>query len=97
MNFAGAAMIWNRSDSVQTWMKTAAAKVRIPVMFVQAENDFSIEPSKQMAAVMKEKGLPHELKIYPPNGTTKREGHGFIIRGTAWMPEVFAFLDKYLK
>jgi carboxymethylenebutenolidase len=97
VNFAGAAMMWNRSAEAQQWMKSVAAKARIPVQFVQAENDFSIEPSKQMADVMKSKQLPHELRIYPPSGTTNMQGHGFVNNSTAWFEEVFAFLDKYLK
>ena len=97
VNFASAAMMWNTSPEVQQWMKTKAGKASIPVLFVQAENDFSIEPSIQMAAVMKEKNLPHELKIYPPSGTTPAQGHGFFANSKAWCPAVFDFLKKYLK
>ena len=42
INFAGAAMMWEKSPEVADWMKNGIANVKIPVFFVQAENDFSI-------------------------------------------------------
>lgn len=46
---------------------------------------------------MKEKGLSHELKIYPPNGTTNMQGHIFVNTSPAWIEEVFMFLGKHLQ
>lgn len=97
VNFAGAAMMWNRSVPVQEWMKKLAAQSTIPVYFVQAENDFSIEPSIQQAAEMKKAGKEHKMKIYPVYGVGPADGHRFVRAGDIWGTEVFAFLDKYLK
>lgn len=98
LNFAGAAMMWDSSVAVQGWMKGIARKARIPVYFIQAENDFSIQPSVQMAAVMQEAGKPHQSKIYPPSGATKMNGHMFVWRGVAiWRKDAFEFLKQHLK
>jgi hypothetical protein len=43
-------------------------------------------------------GKPHRLRIYPPVGSTPEEGHDFPNNSVAvWEPDVFAFLDAYVK
>jgi dienelactone hydrolase len=96
VNFAGAAMMWKESETVREWMKKLAANTTIPVFFVQAENDFSTEPSIQGAAAMENAGKTYKIKIYPPNGTRQIDGHLFVRKGKIWGEEVFEFLDKYV-
>lgn len=97
VNFAGGAMNWDRSEALQTWMKTWAGRARIPIFFVQAENDFSTRPSRELAAELQHLNKPHQVKIYPPQGQTARQGHAFFDLGPdAWADDVFQFLDRYL-
>jgi hypothetical protein len=48
--------------------------------------------SAEMTAAHK----PMQLKIYPPNGTTPREGHHFCAGGDhpGWGDDVLAFLKQ---
>jgi carboxymethylenebutenolidase len=96
VNFAGAAMNWDKSAMLQDWMKAVAATATIPVFFIQAENDFSIKPSLDLSAHMKEKGREAEVKIYPPHGSTPMDGHTLIGDYAIWTPDVFPALKKWL-
>ena len=43
-------------------------------------------------------GQPHRLEIYPPIGHTADEGHDFPFLGVSiGEPDVFTFLDKYMR
>jgi dienelactone hydrolase len=97
LNFAGAAMAWDRSPEVGRWMKELATRARVPVFFIQAANDFSIEPSLQGSEEMKRAGKPYQIKIYPPRGTSHMNGHTLIDETAIWAPDVFPQLDKWMK
>jgi hypothetical protein len=64
------------------------------VFFVQAENDFDTAPSQVLSAAMKEKNLPHRMRIFPAHGTTHMQGHGhFCLHGASeWGADVLDFL-----
>jgi len=96
LNFAGAAMMWDKSPEVATWMEKGAAEVKIPVYFIQAENDFSTKPSLVLSEVMKKSGKPYMVKIYPARGTTPMEGHTFIDAIDSWAPDVFPQLELWM-
>jgi carboxymethylenebutenolidase len=97
VEFAGAAMNWDRNPTIAAHMIEAARKVRMPIYFVQAENDFSIRPTKEIAAALKGSGVPYEAKIYPPFGRTPYEGHFLAGRGPlVWGPDIRHFLEKHL-
>lgn len=96
LNFAGAAMVWEKSPAVASWLKEKARSAKIPVYFIQAENDFSTKPSIELSQEMKTTGAPFEMKIYPPNGKTPMEGHAFIDAVNVWGPDVFPVLDKWV-
>jgi carboxymethylenebutenolidase len=97
LNFAGAAMMWDKSTEVGEWLKGMARNAKVPVYFIQAENDFSTKPSLVLSEEMKQSGKPYQIKIYPPRGTTPMEGHTFIDDAKTWGPDVFPWLDKLLK
>ena len=96
LNFAGAAMVWERSAEVAAWLKQMAGKTTIPVYFIQAENDFSIKPTMELSAEMKKYGKTAEMKIYPSNGKTPMDGHSFIAQSKIWGPDVFPKLKEWL-
>ncbi len=95
MDFAGAAMTWRRHYDLRRRMVKAVRKATIPILLIQAENDFDLSPSRALAKELAKLGKPHKLLIFPPYGNTRREGHGgFCHRGgDVWGPEVFSFLD----
>lgn len=95
VDFAGAAETWKTSIALQERMRRAVHKATVPVMFVQARNDYDTAPSYALAGELRELGKPHKLSIYPPYGNSVREGHGeFCMRGGAdvWAQDVLAFL-----
>jgi len=94
IDFAGGAMSW-RSHSLRNRMISAVRKATIPVMFVQAENDYDLDPSRTLANELERLGKPHKLLIFPPYGTTREDGHGRFCSqgGEVWRAEVFSFLD----
>jgi dienelactone hydrolase len=93
---AGAAQSWADAPAVQALMIASVRKARAPIFFFQAENDFDLAPSKVLSAAMKDAGKPYELKIYPPYGSTTRDGHSFgYFGGTVWADDVFRFLNQY--
>jgi dipeptidyl aminopeptidase/acylaminoacyl peptidase len=77
-------------------MKAAVRKSDVPIFFFQAENDFDLSPSKVLYAEMKQAGKEATLKIYPPYGSSNREGHSFAYLGSSiWFSDVFSFLQKH--
>jgi hypothetical protein len=74
------------------------AKIRAPVFFIHAANDYSVNPGKELDARLEQLGKPHRLKIYPPIGRTPDDGHNFPLIGVRiWEPDVFAFLDGQMR
>jgi len=96
--FSGSARSWKLSPELRRALLGAVGRTTAAFFFVHAANDYSTAPGQALAAEMQRRGRPHRLKIYPPAGGTRSEGHNFIYRDVAmWEPEVFAFLDEYLR
>lgn len=96
--FSGSGYSWDRSPELQTRLLAAAARIRAPVFFIHAANDYSLGPGKALDARLEQLGKPHRLKIYPPIGHTVDDGHGFLYLGvSSWEPDVFAFLDECMR
>ena len=96
VDFAGASMSWGESPPLQERLKVAVRGARVPVFFLQAENDFNTTPSRVLSAEMTAAGKPNRMKIFPPHGTTPMGGHaGFCTRGAQeWGPDVLTFLAQ---
>jgi carboxymethylenebutenolidase len=99
IDFAGASMTWSTSRVLQDRMKDAAAHAKVPVLFLQAENDFDTEPSLVLYETMRAVGRPAEMRIYPAHGNSPEEGHAFCGGGArpAWGDEVLDFLGRAMK
>jgi carboxymethylenebutenolidase len=96
--FSSAGYSWDRSPELRERLLAAVRRTRVPLFFIHAENDYSTNPGKVLAAEMERLGRPHRLKIYPPVGTTPDEGHDFPYNSVAaWEPDVFAFLDEFVR
>jgi len=98
IDFAGGAMSWG-SFSLRYRMVRAVRQATIPILFIQAENDYDLGPSRTLAGELDRLGKPHKLLIYPPFGATAQEGHGFCgARGAeTWGPDVLKFIEAHLK
>ena len=96
--FAAAAQSWPNSHDVRERMTSAVRKASIPILFVQAENDYSLTASRTLAAEMEKLGKPHKFLIFPPFGNTPADGHAFCTRGgDIWAAEVFSFLRETMQ
>ena len=97
VDFAGAAESWAPDPPLRDRMLQAARNAKVPVFFIQAENDFDTTPSKVLSAAMKAAGKPTQVHIFPPYGTTHRDGHSFCGGADghpAWGDEVLTFLAE---
>ena len=96
--FAPAAQSWN--PVLADRLKKAVRHARVPIFIIQAQNDYSTEPSKVLGPELEKKGPPNHAKIYPSFGTTAQDGHwrfGSYRDGIAiWASDVSAFLDATL-
>jgi len=97
IDFASAAGSW-RSAALRARLGAAVSQTKIPVFFIHASNDYSIEPGQSLAADMARLAKPHRLRIYPAFGQTPEEGHSIVYLSTAtWEADVFTFLDAYMR
>jgi carboxymethylenebutenolidase len=99
VDFAGGAMSWAKSPALQERMTQAAEDAKVPVFFIQAENDFDTTPSRLLSDEMHRAGKPARVHVFPPNGTTHEDGHHFCAGSVspAWGDEVLDFLRQNVK
>ena len=98
VDFAGAAMNWERTPILRATMLEAARRLAMPIALVQSENDYSTAPTRELAAELLRLGKPHAARVFPSFGLTADEGHLFFQNGAPiWGPWVRAFLDRWLK
>jgi carboxymethylenebutenolidase len=92
---AGGAESWKYAQpQLKDAMTKAVRNARVPIFFLQAENDYDLPPSRVLSAAMKDAKKPFELKIYPAFGKTRAEGHAFAYFGSSvWADDVFRFLE----
>jgi dienelactone hydrolase len=96
--FSATGYSWDRSPELRSRLLDAVRRTVVPFFFLHAENDYSTNSGKTLDAELGRLGKPHRLKIYPPVGRTPDEGHDFPLNSVAaWEPDVFAFLDPYLR
>lgn len=97
IEFAGAAMNWDRNPVIAAHMVEAAKQVKMPIFFAQAANDFSVRPTREIAEALTATQVPFQAKIYPAFGHTPYEGHFLAGRGAqVWGPDMRHFLEKHL-
>lgn len=97
VNFAGGAQTWRNSPDLRERLLAAARNARVPVFFSEAENDSTSRQAVHLGAEMARVGKPHRVMIYPPWGSTARDGHVSGARGsTVWEGDVVGFLNEHL-
>lgn len=93
VSFAGGAMNWMHNMPMRARLLEAARNSKVPVMFIQAENDFDLGPSRELFAEMTRVGKVTAIRIYPPQGRTVLDGHTFAGRSPEiWQKDVLAFI-----
>lgn len=98
VNFIGAAQSWAPIPEIRERLATAARNAQPPVFFIQAENDYDLTPSRVLAAEMQRAGKPHQLKLYPPFGSSRQDGNDFCVTGVELLGgDVFPFPETHLR
>jgi carboxymethylenebutenolidase len=96
VNGAGGSSSWALAADLRDVMIRAAVNSRSPMFLFQAENDFDLSPSRTLGAAMTEAGKTGVVKLYPPYGSSQREGHNFAWLGSdVWGHDVLAFLQQH--
>jgi dienelactone hydrolase len=91
--FTPASQSWDGNTDLQDAMLDAAKRATIPFLFIQAQNDYSLVPTRALTDAIVADGGTATRHIYPAFGSTSQDGHEFAVRGSdIWGPEVFAFL-----
>jgi dienelactone hydrolase len=97
VDFAGAAMNWERTPRLRELMTAAAKRLSRPMFFISANTDYSIRPTTDLAAALAGSGKVIEAKVYPDWGINRDEGHLFESTGQLiWGPDVRVFLERWL-
>ncbi|HEX2442814.1 MAG TPA: dienelactone hydrolase family protein [Vicinamibacterales bacterium] len=94
VTFGAAAGSWDGSPELRDRLIEAVRELTIPVMLIQAANDYSLSPSSAIDGELSRLSKPHVRKIYPAFGDTPKYGHNFFYFDVArWERDVFAFLE----
>jgi carboxymethylenebutenolidase len=91
---SGGAESWHKAPSLQSRMLHAVEHAKSPIFFFQAENDYSLAPSRTLYAAMTASHESAEIRIYPSYGSSPQQGHSFAYRGASiWFGDVLGFLE----
>jgi dienelactone hydrolase len=97
VDFAGAAMNWDRTPGLRRLMTDAALRLTRPILLIQAANDYSVRPTLELAAALEAAGKPFASRVYPAFGVNPYEGHLLESRGPViWAQDVRHFLERHL-
>ncbi len=97
VNFAAAAMTWERAPALQDALLDAVRRTETSLMLIQAANDYSLAPTYALGAELAQRGKPHESRVYPPHGDGHGAGHALFTTGIAtWRADVQAFLARWM-
>jgi len=97
--FAPGAMSWEQNAFLQDRLVRAVDLAKAPVLLIQAENDYSLAPSRVLSKEANKKKKDFQSKVYPAFGNTHQEGHwGFCSSATeVWGNDVLTFLEAQMK
>ena len=93
VTFGAAAGSWDASPELRDRLIDTVRGLAMPVMLIQAANDYSLSPSSAMERELSRLSKPYVRKTYPAFGDTQSLGHNFFYFDIArWEQDVFAFL-----
>jgi dienelactone hydrolase len=91
--FALAAIMWPASPAIRALVREQVASSCQPLMLVQAANDFSTEPSRALAPMIRSRSNASRVAVYPPHGKRPDRAHAFCASGAGtWGQDVQRFL-----
>jgi carboxymethylenebutenolidase len=94
---SGGAESWDSNPGLHSIMSHAVQHSTAPILFFQAENDYSLAPSRTLYAA-RTANKPREIRIYPAYGDSNQAGHSFPYRGASiWIDDVVQFLQANCK
>lgn len=97
VEFAGAAMNWERAPGLRATMLAAVERLTRPIFFLQAANDYSTAPTRELSTAAAAAGKEHQSRVFPGFGLTQDEGHFLYGQGgVIWGPDVRRFLETWL-
>jgi dienelactone hydrolase len=95
IDFAGGAQTWKEAPDLRDRLIKAVRHAQMPVLFIQAENDYDLAPSRTLAAEMEKANKPHAIQIFPHFGKTAQDAHEFCVHGAEiWADKVFSYLAE---
>ena len=96
--FAPGAMSWDRNPELSPRLRRAVDQAKAPIFLLQAENDYSTDPTRVLTTEASRKNKNFRSHIYPSFGNTHQDGHwGFCSGATdVWGNDVLAFLDQQM-
>jgi dienelactone hydrolase len=99
VSISPAALSWNDSPDLQDSLKSAAARIDIPVFLIQPAKDASLEPAKVLGPILTRRNPSNRVKIYPAVGpeTLQRHCFGGAPGMHVWGADAVAFVEAALK
>jgi dienelactone hydrolase len=95
VTFGAAAASWDESSELRDRLIESVSGLAMPVMLIQAANDYSLSPSRALERELSRLSKPHVQRIYPAFGDTQTHGHNFLYFDIPrWEQDVFAFLEE---
>ena len=97
--FAPGAMSWLFNLPLRERLTRAVDNAKPPIFLLQAENDYSVEPSHALKKEAEKKHKDFQSRIYPAFGKKPQDGHwGFCSTATdVWGEDVLSFLAEHMK
>ena len=97
VSFAGPSITWPDAPALQTVLLDAMGACDVPLMLIQAGDDFHLTPTYVLGAELARLGKPHETRIYQTIGEQPGDGHGVFNKAVwLWRPDVERFLKQWL-
>jgi dienelactone hydrolase len=98
VDFAGAAQNWEHAPDLRERMLKAVRQAQMPILFIQAKNDYDISPSRDLAAAMQKSNKAHAIQIFDRFGKSTQDAHEFCVHGgEIWSSQVFSFLAQSMQ
>jgi hypothetical protein len=96
ISFAGPSITWPDAPALQATLLESLRHTAVPLMLIQAGDDFHLSPTYVLGAELAQLGKPHETRIYQP-GAQRGDGHGVFNKAVPlWKPDVERFLARAL-
>jgi carboxymethylenebutenolidase len=97
ISFAGPSITWPDAPALQEVLLAAMATTDVPLLLIEAWDDFSLTPTSVLVGALAVHGKPHETRVYGRIGTDPGDGHGVFNKAVDWwLPDVLRFLSRWV-